>query len=139
MRAGARCGLALACALYAARDGAVDYEVAVGHSVVELAVLDDGGGTVIAGRIKEDAPPGIVGLFPFEGRWLPFVARLDGNHRVTWIRELSIFRSVPRLWRGTNGTLWMETEEGRAHFVDRIDTFPSTLRVPRPDSHGCAD
>ena len=101
--------------------GDPDYVAIFGHNVSDVRVLlRDGDEAMVAGRMKEDVPPGIAGLVPFEGYWDPFVASLDGRQRVRWIRRFSVDDAVPRAWKDRRGFLWLAVHDAHREQIERL-------------------
>lgn len=129
-----RSALALVCVLAACGARANDYAAAIGHNLRDVrVVLRDGSPAFVAGRLKEDAPLGLAGRVPFEGRWLPFIAELDEHGRVRWIRRFAENDDVPAMRFGRYGQRWLIVDEGNHEKIERMET--EYLRLP----NGCTD
>jgi hypothetical protein len=127
MRASTR-ALALVCAL-AGCGAREDLQDAFGHALRDVRVVKDPrwGETFVVGRVEEDVPYGFARSLPWEGRWVPFVAQLDGDH-VRWIRELPEQRELPIVARAWGGVALGTIAGDRESF---ISSKVPLLREPR--------
>jgi hypothetical protein len=127
MRPGAS-ALALVCAL-AGCGARADLEVAFGHALRDVRIVKDPSWreTFIVGRIKEDVPYGFARSLPWEGRWVPFAAQLDGDS-VRWIRELPEMRELPIVARAWGGVALGTMADDHESFVSTNVPFLSEPR-----------